>query len=287
MGDAEAELLLQAGKSHSHVRRVQRIPIDKAIQLQAEEIVAAVVPEPLDYSQAHPQPHHPPHSDIIQPPAPSSSSSHSHNHVQAQSVPVTAPAPAQVVPAKRQFQLPVPPSLRNRRSDNSEHSVENAFSPEFDPTSHPQPQSSEASTSAVPSQAPPFSRSHSPSISATNHPAFSPPLSSSKQPSPSQVPDSHNSKRRRLSNSEPPEPNPPPPTSQASSFALPLVAPVSSIPPPPLVPTPQPNLGGGAGKPIGRTPSALDLLSEAAGAMRSGGEFLCLSLLFLKGESVN
>lgn len=39
-GDAEAELLLAAGKRVSHVRRIQRVSLDQAITDQAEEIVA-------------------------------------------------------------------------------------------------------------------------------------------------------------------------------------------------------------------------------------------------------
>ena len=41
MGDAEAELLLLAGKSLSHVRRINRIPLSSAIASQAHEIVTA------------------------------------------------------------------------------------------------------------------------------------------------------------------------------------------------------------------------------------------------------
>ncbi|GAA5865436.1 hypothetical protein JCM1840_001574 [Sporobolomyces johnsonii] len=41
LGDAEAELLLHAGKTLSHVRRINRIPLDRAIHDQAEEIVKA------------------------------------------------------------------------------------------------------------------------------------------------------------------------------------------------------------------------------------------------------
>ncbi len=40
MGDAEAELVLAAGKRLSHVRRIQRVSLDQAIEDQAEEIVA-------------------------------------------------------------------------------------------------------------------------------------------------------------------------------------------------------------------------------------------------------
>ncbi|GAA5945785.1 hypothetical protein JCM1841_003810 [Sporobolomyces salmonicolor] len=43
LGDAEAELLLHAGKTLSHVRRINRIPLDRAIHDQAEEIVKAEV----------------------------------------------------------------------------------------------------------------------------------------------------------------------------------------------------------------------------------------------------
>ncbi|GAA5825486.1 hypothetical protein JCM10212_005581, partial [Sporobolomyces blumeae] len=39
LGDAEAELLIQAGKTQSHVRRIQRVPLDQAIKDQAFEIV--------------------------------------------------------------------------------------------------------------------------------------------------------------------------------------------------------------------------------------------------------
>lgn len=39
MGDAEAELLLAAGKSLSHVRRIHRVPLSEAIALQAYDIL--------------------------------------------------------------------------------------------------------------------------------------------------------------------------------------------------------------------------------------------------------
>ncbi|GAA6041768.1 hypothetical protein JCM8097_008323 [Rhodosporidiobolus ruineniae] len=39
LGDAEAELLLSAGKKLSHIRRIERVPLSLAIRQQAEEIV--------------------------------------------------------------------------------------------------------------------------------------------------------------------------------------------------------------------------------------------------------
>ncbi|GAA6003568.1 hypothetical protein JCM10207_000392 [Rhodosporidiobolus poonsookiae] len=39
LGDAESELLLHAGKTLSHVRRIERVPLDLAIRQQAEDIL--------------------------------------------------------------------------------------------------------------------------------------------------------------------------------------------------------------------------------------------------------
>lgn len=42
LGDAEAELLLQAAKTHSHINRINRVPLSRALQAQAQQLVHLV-----------------------------------------------------------------------------------------------------------------------------------------------------------------------------------------------------------------------------------------------------
>lgn len=82
MGDAEAEHLLLAGKALSHVRRINRVPLAKALEQQAPEIAAYAFAVPSTSSQLptaaarkRPRARTPP---LVDPPVPGPSSSSSH-----------------------------------------------------------------------------------------------------------------------------------------------------------------------------------------------------------------
>ncbi|GAA5951378.1 hypothetical protein JCM3765_002463 [Sporobolomyces pararoseus] len=239
LGDAEAELLLQAGKVCSHVRRVQRIPLDKAIQEQAEEIVQAIVPFPLD----------PPQSAPASPARSRVPSSYSYS----------------VTPVS--YQLPVPPSLRGYRT--------NANSLSFNVVANRDNHDSIPSTSSIPFDA-----------ESVGLPDPPPSFASSTY---SDLPRTSETVETSLDKTSP---------SATALLELPTVRPVTGttsgarVRPPASVPTRRVvasdsplniegiasneiDTAGGAGplgKPVGRTPSALDLLSEAAGAMRSSND---------------
>ncbi|GAA5913308.1 uncharacterized protein JCM6883_003031 [Sporobolomyces salmoneus] len=262
LGDAEAELLLQAGKILSHVRRIQRIPLDKAIQEQAEEIVQAIVPLPVD------------------PPRP----------------PKALPLPnASLVDqdTSQTFQLPVPPSLRGHQPNSGQSTnYDNSTSPAI-------------GTNLDLASSLPFD------FQATDELPIPPPLAASQSTlstSSSNVPGQNGLVGKFAANrpvqgdmvenreaSTEFEKNPPPPIASALC-GLPTVGPAPVAAPPsrpqrnavPSASTPTAPqgskfdeiemnmIGGGAsgsgGKPVGRTPSALDLLSEAAGAMGTGND---------------
>lgn len=212
LGDAEAELLLQAGKTRSHVRRIQRIPLDKAIQEQAEEIVQAIVPFPVDPPQS--SPHSAPRSRL-----PSS---------QSYSVPPVS------------YQLPVPPSLRGHRTDAVSLACNNVVNDDNEDSL--------------------------PSISANLFDDDSlglpiPPPSFATSSS-SDFPRARETVETLVEKTSP---------SATALFGLPTVRPVQESASTSRQARP-------LGKLVGRTPSALDLLSEAAGAMHSNSKQKLLSI---------
>ncbi|GAA6022130.1 hypothetical protein JCM11491_002120 [Sporobolomyces phaffii] len=274
LGDAEAELLIQAGKKQSHVRRIQRIPLDKAIQDQAEDIVQAIVPLPIDPSSttSRSRPRHPPPS-------------------RRSSIPLDLEDTRNALPY---YQLPIPPSLWTSGPEDAQLPIHNpshsanggeqilplgppcVSSPTPPVRDGPPMQASTADpASARPGSEGGIADEYPPSAAAvTASSNLSPEPSSKKE-------DGTGGITRRKSPVDSGS------TTHSASFSLPTVAPMSSTNP--LHGSPvfsglsdptgnplaqkegpvQPALAGRevVGKPFGRTPSALDLLSEAAGAI--------------------
>lgn len=287
LGDAEAELLLQAGKTHSHVRRIQRISLDTAIQEQAEEIVQATIPAPAvtthgDWSSGGARP--------LLPSLP----------LPQRSLDAPEPPP--------NFQLPLPPSLRAHIPDPTQAAnnavASDSIRREGEPVQGPVPVHGEGEfRSRI--ESPPVSVSAPASTSSTLtfhrsnedvHASVTTLPRTGEETTPGADPSLPHRPMDHEHHSRAPIPalvslptigRPLEATSPSPAPTRPSTASAPEAPPPASTSSVLDSgrfdgfnsdiTRGGVDvsgtKFIGRTPSALDLLSEAAGAMRSGSEF--------------